>query len=66
MISVVAFSGHCVLICAWLVAFLRASRKRWAWFQFVGGGLVAIGYFVLIIITTGPQYIPLLRIVFHV
>lgn len=67
MISVVAFAGHCLLICACLMAFLRASRKRCsAWFQFVGGGLVAIGYFVLIIITTAPQYIPLLKIVFHV
>ena len=66
MISVVAFAGHCLLICACLVAFLRASRNRWAWLQFVGGGLVAIGYFALIIITTAPQYIPLLKIVFHV
>ncbi len=65
LIAVVAFAGHCLLFFGCLVAFLRMPRQRQVWSQFVGGGLVAIGYFVLIIIATGPQYIGLLRQVFH-
>ena len=65
LIAVVAFTGHCLLFVACLAAFLRLPRQRRRWSQFVGGGLVAIGYFILIIITTGPQFIFLLSPVFH-
>ena len=65
LVSVVAFTGHCLLFVACFVAYLRAPQPRRGVFKFVGGGLVAIGYFVLIIVTTGPQYIPLLRILFR-
>ena len=64
-IAVVAFTGNSLVFFACLVAFLRAPRQRRAWFQFVTGGVVAIGFFMLIIIVTGPQYIPLLKHVFQ-
>lgn len=66
LVAVVAFTGHCLLIVACLVAFVRMPRRRRDWFRFVGGGFVAIGYFVLIIVTTGRQYIGLLEEVFPV
>ena len=64
-VAVVAFTGNCLVFFACLVAFLRSPRQPQAWFQFVAGGLAAIGFFVLIIITTAPQYIPLLKHVFQ-
>ena len=64
-IAVVAFTGNCLVFFACLVAFLRSPRQRGAWFRFVAGGLVAIGVFMLIIITTAPQFIPLLKNVSH-
>ena len=36
------------------------------WGQFFAGGIIAVGYFVAIIFVTGPQYIWIIRRVFHV
>lgn len=61
LVAVVAFTGHCLLIVACLVAFLHVPRRRRDWFHFVGGGIAAISYFILIIVITGRQYIDLLE-----
>lgn len=64
LIAVVAPGGHFLLIAACLVGFLRASPARRQWREFVVGGVAAVLYFVAIIVTTGPQYIGLLKRVF--
>jgi hypothetical protein len=63
-LSLIAASGHFLLIQACLVGFLRSGPRTREWAQFVGGGVLAVAYFIVVIITTGPQYIPLLRRVF--
>jgi hypothetical protein len=47
--------GHFVLIIGCMVGFLqqRPSVKHWG--QFFGGGLLALGYFGLIVATTAPH-----------
>lgn len=64
-IALVAAIGHFLLIIACLAGFLRMRPRAKQWIEFIVGGLLAIGYFVLIIVTTGRQYIPLLKRVFH-
>jgi hypothetical protein len=59
-LSVIAATGHFLLIAACLVGFLRNRPSARECAQFVGGGVLAIAYFTLIIVTTGPQYIPIL------
>jgi hypothetical protein len=63
---VIAASGHFLLIAACLAGFLRLRPRVPQWMQFVVGGMLAVGYFASIIITTGPLYVPLLRRVFHI
>lgn len=63
-LSLIAATGHFLLIAACLAGFLRTRPQARQWAQFMGGGILAIGYFILIIVTTGPQYIPLLRRMF--
>ena len=65
MVAVVAVAGHFLLIIACLAGFLRLRPKAMQWGQFLAGGVVAVGYFMLIIVTTGPQYIPLMKRVLH-
>lgn len=65
LIAVIAAAGHFLLIGACLAGFLRTRPGIGRWGHFAGGGALAIGYFVLIITTTGPQYIGLLKRVFH-
>jgi hypothetical protein len=64
LIAVVAAGGHFLLIIACLAGFLgtRPGLKQWG--QFFAGGVIAIGYFIAIILATG-QYIDLLKRVFH-
>jgi hypothetical protein len=64
-IAVVAAAGHFLLIIGCLAGFLRMRPRLNQWLQFAGGGIAAVAYLVLIIITTGPQYIGLLKRVFH-
>jgi hypothetical protein len=47
--------AHFLLIIACIAGFLqlRADKKQWA--QFFAGGLVAMAYFALIIVTTAPR-----------
>jgi len=48
-----------------VAGFLNTRPTRKSWMEFVGGGAIAIGYFLLIIATTGRQYLPLMHRVFH-
>lgn len=61
MVALVAGLGHFILIVACLAGFLRMRPKVKQWGEFVAGGVLAVGYFVLIIVTTGPQYIGLIK-----
>ncbi len=47
--------AHFLLIIACIAGFLqlRPDKKQWA--QFLAGGLLAMAYFALIIVTTGPR-----------
>jgi hypothetical protein len=56
--------AHFVLIVACLTSFVRLRPRVNHWTAFLAGGALAIGYLLLIIVTTGPQYIPLLKSVF--
>lgn len=64
LVALVAGGGHFLLILCCLVGFLLTRPTARRWVEFVGGGLLAVGYFVVIIVTTGPQYIGLLHRVF--
>jgi hypothetical protein len=65
MVAVIAVAGHLLLIVACLAGFLRLRPRAMQWGQFLAGGVLAVGYFMLIIVTTGPQYIPLMKRVLH-
>jgi hypothetical protein len=64
-LSAFAAAGHFLLIAGCLIGFLRTRPRARNWGQFVGGGVLAIAYLIAIIITTGPQYIGLLKRVFR-
>ncbi len=64
-VAVLAAGGHFLMIGACFAGFLLLSPKLRDWLRFLTGGAAAIACFVLIIYTTGPQYIPLIRRVFH-
>ena len=64
-LAVIAAGGHFLLIIACLAGFLRQRPGARRWGQFLGGGALAVAYFALIIIATGPQYIGLLKKAFR-
>ena len=64
-IALVAALGHFMLIIGCLAGFLRLHPRLMDWLKFVAAGALAIAYFLLIIVTTGRQYIPLMKKVFH-
>jgi len=67
LIAVLAAAAHFILIGACVAGYVRIKPKaRWESAKFLGGGLLAVGYFAGIIIAFGPQYIPLLRQVFGI
>jgi hypothetical protein len=65
LIAVVAAAGHFLLIFGCLALFIRLRPDLKLWAQFFAGGVLAVGYLVLIVITTGPQYVGVLRRVFR-
>ena len=65
LIALVAAAGHFLLMLGCVAGFLRTRPRLARWTQFAGGGIIAIGYLVLIIITTGPQYIGVLKRAFR-
>jgi hypothetical protein len=64
LVAVIAAAGHFLMIVACVVGFLRTRPNLRRWGQFFGGGILAVAYLVVIIVTTGPQYIGLLKRVF--
>jgi hypothetical protein len=60
-LALIAATGHFVLIVACLSGFLKRRPNAGHWSKFVGGGVLAMAYFIAIIFMTGPQYIPLIR-----
>ena len=64
LIAVIAIAGHVLLIIGCVAGFLRMRPGIRRWGEFALGGILAVSYFILIIITTGPQYIRLLKKVF--
>ena len=67
LIAVLAASAHFVLIFACLVGVsLIRPKSSWDPARFLGGGVLAIGYFAGIIVLFGAQYVPLLRRVFGI
>jgi hypothetical protein len=65
LVALVAGGGHFLLIIACLTGFLRTRPRSRAWTEFIAGGALSVAYFVVIIFTTGPQYIPLLKRTFR-
>jgi hypothetical protein len=65
LVALFAAVGHFLMIAGCLVCFLRLRPKLRQWTEFVTAGVLAVAYFVVIILTTGPQYIPLVKKVFH-
>ncbi len=64
ILAIVAAAGHFLLIAACLAGFLRTRPGAGQVGRFLAGGLLAVAYFVAIIVTTGPQYVGLLKRVF--
>ena len=60
-LSLIAAGGHFLLIGACSTGFLRSRPRAREWAQFVCGGVLALAYFAIIIVTTGPEYIVLLK-----
>ena len=65
LIAAIAAFGHFLMMAACAFGWLRLRPGRREVGEFVLGGLLAVGYFVLIIFATGRQYIPLIRHVFR-
>ncbi len=66
LVALVAAFGHFLMMAACAVGWARLRPGGRQMGEFVLGGVLAIGYFVLIIFATGRQYIPLIRHVFRV
>ena len=66
LIALVAAFGHFLMLVACVVGLLRLRPGGRELGEFVLGGVLAVGFFVLIIFATGRQYIPLVRHVFRV
>jgi hypothetical protein len=66
LVAVVAAAGHFLLMAACLAGFLRMRPGLRRTGEFIAGGILAVGYFAVIIMTTGAQYVPLLRKVFRI
>ncbi len=66
LVALVAAFGHFLMMVACAVGWLRQRPGGRELGEFVLGGVLAVGYFVLIIFATGRQYIPLVRHVFRV
>lgn len=66
LVALVAAFGHFMMMVACAVGWVRLRPGGRQMGEFVLGGVLAIGFFVLIIFATGRQYIPLIRHVFLV
>jgi hypothetical protein len=60
-IQLAATVAHFLLILACLTGFLRLKPLPKQWSAFVAGGIMAVSYLVVLMVTLRPQYIPLLK-----
>jgi hypothetical protein len=61
-IVLVAIVAHFFLMIACITACLRLTPPARRWIEFLAGGSLTLGYFVLIIVTAAPPYVvPLLK-----
>jgi hypothetical protein len=60
-LQLAATVAHFVLIIACAAGFLRSKPGTKQWAMFLTGGVVAVGYLVLLMIMMRPEYIPLLK-----
>ena len=65
IIALIACGGHFLMIAGCLAGILLLRPSAQTWTKFFAGGVIAVASFILMIYTTGPQYIPLMRHVFH-
>jgi hypothetical protein len=56
LIARIAVPGHFLLILGCVAGFLGMRPGMRQWGELSPGGILAVGYFVAIIVTTGPQY----------
>jgi hypothetical protein len=61
LIAVIAVAGHFLLMIGCAAGFLRMRPGIRRWGEFAAGGILTISYFIAIILTTGPQYVHLLK-----
>ena len=64
VLQAVATVANFLIIIACLTAFIRLKPDAKRWTAFVTGGLLAVGYLILIIVLMRPIYLPLLKKVF--
>ena len=64
VLQAIATVANFVIIIACLTAFIRLKPDAKRWTAFVTGGLLAVGYLILIIVLMRPIYLPLLKKVF--
>jgi hypothetical protein len=60
-LQLAATVAHFVLIVACAAGFWRLKPSANDWAKFLGAGILAIGYLLLLMITMRPEYIPLLK-----
>lgn len=66
LVAVVAAGEYFLMLITCYAGWVRMRPKLRETCEFLAGGVMAVAYFVVIILTAGPQYIPLLKRVFHV
>jgi hypothetical protein len=60
-IQLAATVAHFLLIVACIAGFARLKPDAKRWTVFFAGGIMAVSYLVLLMVTLRPQYIPLLK-----
>jgi hypothetical protein len=60
-LQLAATVAHFVLIVACIAGFLRLKPSTKQWAMFLGAGMLAVSYLLVLMITMRPEYIPLLK-----
>jgi hypothetical protein len=60
-LQLAATVAHFLLIVACAAGFLRSKPGKKQWAMFLAGGVVAVSYLLLLMITLRPEYVPLLK-----
>ena len=54
LLSLFAFCGHLLIIIGCTVGFIRLRPSAYRWAQFLGGGIAALSYLIVIVFVSGP------------